>query len=177
MGSGDVYGSAHDWRYFNKIKEDMEADGRVYYANLTVQQGTTGFTRQAIKASEKYTIYIGSLGQNRVNAVTFNGVDVTDQVANGYYTTPEIKGESVLSVSYETTTSARALTLENVKVTGYNGEITIQHIDEPSDISVYTVDGKLIKSIPEAFGSANLQVPAEQLYIVKVGSRTYKVAL
>lgn len=151
MGSGELYGSAYEWRYFNKIKEDMEADGRVYYANLTVQQGTTGFTRQAIKASEKYTIYIGSLGQNKVNAVTFNGVDVTDQVANGYYTTPEIKGESVLSVSYETTTSARSIALENVKVTGYNGEISISHISEPSDVSVYSVDGKLVGNVPSAF--------------------------
>lgn len=177
MGSGELYGSAFEWRYFNKIKEDMEADGRVYYANLTVQQGTTGFTRQAIKASEKYTIYIGSLGQNKVNAVTFNGVDVTDQVANGYYTTPEIKGESVLSVSYETTTSARSIALENVKVTGYNGEISISHIAEPSDVSVYSVDGKLVGNIPSAFGSATLQVPSGQLYVVKVGDRSYKVAL
>ena len=177
MGSGELYGSAYEWRYFNKIKEDMEADGRVYYANLTVQQGTTGFTRQAMKADEKYTIYIGSLGENKVNAVTFNGVDVTDQVANGYYTTPEIKGESVLSVSYETTTSARSIALENVKVTGYNGEISISHISEPSDVLVYSVDGKLVGNIPSAFGSATMQVPSGQLYVVKVGDRSYKVAL
>ena len=164
-------------RYFNKIKEDMEADGRVYYANLTVKQGTTGFTRQAMKADEKYTIYIGSLGENKVNTVTFNGKDVTNEVVNGYYTTPEIKGESVLSISFETITSVRSMTLNDVKVSGYNGELNISNIDEPSDVSVYSVDGKLVSTIPSAFGSVNLQVSSEQLYIVKVGNRTYKVAL
>lgn len=177
MGSGEIYSSAYGWRYFNRIKEDMEMNGKVFYANLTVRQGTTGFTRSAVKAAERQTIYIGSLGGNKVNAVTFNGEDVTNQVKDGYYTTPEIMGESVLSVSYEVTSSARSLTLNDVKVTGYNGEIKISHIDEPSEVSVYATDGKRVGNIPNAFGEVTLQVTQDQLYIVKVGGRTYKVAL
>jgi hypothetical protein len=46
-----------------------------------------------MKSDETYTIFIGSLGENKVNAVTFNGTDVTDEVDNGYYTTPELKKE------------------------------------------------------------------------------------
>lgn len=176
-GSKEIYSSAYEWRYFNKIKEDMEANGTVYYANLTVKQGTIGYTRQAIKAAETYTIFIGSLGDNKVNCVTFNGVDVTDNVVNGYYTTPEIKGESVLSISFETGMGVKSLTLNNVKVKGYNGEISVDNIDEPSNVIVYSAEGKIVGNIPSAFGSVNLQVPSEQLYIVKVGSRTYKVAL
>jgi hypothetical protein len=34
MGSKEDYSSAYEWRYFNKIKEDMEIDGKVYYAKL-----------------------------------------------------------------------------------------------------------------------------------------------
>jgi hypothetical protein len=177
MGSGEVYSSAYEWRYFNKIKEDMESNGNVYYANLTVKQGTTGYTRQAVKAAEKYTIYIGSLGGNRVNAVVFNGKDVTDEVVNGYYTTPEIKGESVLSISFETGTSVRSLAQSNVKVTGYNDEICIKGITEPCDVFVYTTDGKLVGSAPSAFGEISLRLTPEQLYLVKVGSRIFKVAL
>lgn len=179
MGSEEVYSSAHEWRYFNKIKEDMESGGKVHYANLTVQQGTTGYTRQAMKAAERYTIYIGSLGENRVNAVTFNGEDVTDDVVDGYYTTPEIKGESVLSISFEAREPSyvKARTSAKVRVTGYNGEISINHIDEPSDVYVYTTDGKLVNNIPAAFGSTSLHVPSGQLYVVKVGERTYKLAM
>ena len=177
MGSKEVYSSAYEWRYFNKIKEDMEMGGKVYYTTLTVQNGMTGYTRQAIKADEKYTIYIGSLGENKVNAITFNGIDVTEEVEDGYYTTPELKKESVLSISYETTTAVNALNQNNVRVTGNNGEITISRIDVPSDAFVYSVDGKLIDSHSTAFGTVSFSVPTGQSYIVKVGSRTYKVAL
>lgn len=177
MGCKEIYSSAYEWRYFNKIKEDMQTNGKIFYANLTVQQGTTGYTRQAIKADETYTIYIGSLGENEVNCVTFNGVDVTDEVVNGYYTTPEIKGESVLSISYETSMGVKSFTLNEVRVSGYQGNISINNIDVPSDVTVYAADGKIVGNIPSALGSASLQVPAEQLYVVKVGNRTYKVAL
>jgi len=178
MGSEELYSSAFEWRYFNKIKEDMESNGQVYYANLTVRQGTTGYTRQPVKVAETYTIYIGSLGDNKVNSVIFNGVDVTDYVVNGYYTTPEIKGESVLSVTYESNISAlSAPEMDNLKVIGNNGVISIDNIDRASSVTVYSVDGKLIDSIPSAIGSARLQVPANQLYIVKVDNRTFKLAM
>ena len=179
MGSEELYSSAYEWRYFNKIKEDMESGGKVYYANLTVMQGETGFSRQAVKADESYTIYIGSLGNNKINTVTFNGKNVTDEVVNGYYTTPKIKGMSELSISYEeeSASEVKSMILSNVTVSGYNGEISINHIDDPSDINVYSTDGKLVDSIPSAFGSANIHVPTGQVYLVKVGNRTYKVAL
>ena len=178
MGCKEIYSSAYEWRYFNKIKEDMQANGKTYYANLTVKQGTTGYTRQAIKADETYTIYIGSLGENKVNAVTFNGVDVTDEVQNGYYTTPEIKEESVLSISYEVNPSAvSALSLDNVKVTGYDGEIKIFNIDEPSTVSVYSPDGKLIENVPSALGNITLPMAPNNMYVVKVGTHTYKLAM
>ena len=93
---------------------------------------------------------------------------------NGYYTTPEISGESVISISYEVNTSrVDASTLNKVKVIGYNGEISIYNIDTPSDVMVYTVDGKLVGNISNAFGDVDIQVPSEQLYIVKVGSRVF----
>ena len=178
MGSEEVYSAAHDWRYFNKIKEDMEMDGKVYYVRLTVQQGTTGYTRQVVKATEKCTIFIGSLGNYKVNAVMFNGVDVTDDVIDGYYTTPELKRESVLSVTYEeAVTGIQSTESCPVKVTGHDGEINISNIVETSDVSVYSADGKIVESVPAAYGSIRLQVPAKQLYIVKLGNRGYKLAL
>ena len=153
-------------------------DGKTYYANLTVRQGTTGYTRRAVKADERYTFYLGSLGTNLLNAVTFKGVDVTDEVVNGYYTTPEIKEESVLSVSYETNASnVKQLTKTNVKVTGYNGEINVTNIDESTDIFVYTSDGRLIDQIPAAWGAATLQVPSDQVYIVKVGEHSHIISM
>ena len=178
MGSKEVYASAHDWRYFTKIKEDMSAGGKVYYANLTVKQGETGYTRQPMKADESYTIYIGSLGGNKVNTVTFNGVDVTDQVANGYYTTPPSKDESELSISYEVNpSSVAALSLNDVRVMGYQNEITVSNIDEPSTVTVFGADGKQVAVVPSALGNVTVPVESDRVYLVKVGARTFKLAL
>ena len=178
MGSEEIYSSFFQWCYFNKIKGDMESNGTVHYANLILQQGTTGYTRQAVKAAERYTLFIGSLGNNEVNAVTFNGVDVTDQVIDGFYTTPEIKGESVLSVSYETKTSSiNTYNNNQVRVTGYKGTISVTNIESPTDIIIYSADGKLLKSVASAYGNATIQVGEGQLYIIKVGDRIYKIAI
>ena len=98
-GSKEDYSTAHDWRYFNRIKEDAE------------------------------TVGVGSLN------------------------------------------------LEDVKVTGGDGEISIEHIDKPTDVYVYSVGGKLIARESAASGSVSLQVPKGQLYIVKVGGITYKVVM
>ena len=70
-----------------------------------------------------------------------------------------------------------SMSLQGVKVTGYHGEINILNIDEPSPVSIYTLDGKLVNNIPSAFGDVRLSVPSEQVYVVKVGARSYKIAM
>jgi len=179
MGSKEAYSSAYEWRYFNKIKEDMEQDGKVYYANLSVKQGTTGYTEQPVKADETYTIYIGALGDSKINAVTFNGKDVTDQVKNGYYTTPAIKAKSILSISYEDSniTNAKEITNPALKVTGNEGEINISGIDNPTNVEIYTTDGKLVATKGTVSGDTSIQVKEDELYLVKVGKRTIKIAM
>lgn len=179
MGCKEVYSAAYEWRYFNKIKEDMEMNGKVYYAKLMLKQGTTGYTEQNVKADEAYTLYIGSLGDNRINSVTFNGKDVTDMLVNGYYTTPEIKGPSTLSVSYETNiaNNVKELSASSIRVTGDEGVINVSSIDEPSDISVYDTNGRLIETKKGAIGSAAFFVSGTGVYVVKVGARSFKLAM
>ena len=179
MGSKEAYSSAHEWRYFNKIKEDMEQNGKVYYAKLAVKQGTTGYTEQPVKADETYTIYIGSLGNSKINAVTFNGEDVTDQVKDGYYTTPAIKAKSVLSISYEdiNTTNVKEISNPDLKVIGNEGEISITGVEQPTNVKVYTIDGKLVETRGSVYGETNIQVKEDNLYLVKVGKRAIKIAM
>ena len=179
MGSKEAYSSAQEWRYFNKIKEDMEIDGKVYYAKLSVKQGTSGYTELPVKADETYTIYIGALGSSKINAVTFNGKDVTDQIVDGYYTTPAIKAKSTLSISYEdiNTTNVKEISNPDLKVTGNEGEINITGIEQPTNVEVYTTDGKLVETRGSVYGDTNIQVKEDNLYLVKVGKRAIKIAM
>lgn len=179
MGSKEAYSSAYEWRYFNKIKEDMDINGKVYYAKLAVKQGTTGYTEQPVKADETYTIYIGSIGNSKINAVTFNGEDVTSQVKDGYYTTPEIKAKSTLSISYEDSQSTNVKEISNpeLKVTGNEGEINISGIETPTNVEVYTTDGRLVETQGSVYGNTSIQVKEDELYLVKVGKRAIKIAM
>lgn len=179
MGSEELYSSAYEWRYFNHIKEDMAMDGKTYYADLMVKQGSTGYTRQAVKADETYTIYIGAQEGNKVNAVTFNGKDVTDEVFDGYYTTPRIKQASVLSITYQYGGQNAVQDIAgncNVKVLGGMNEIKVTGVDEPSVVSIYAEDGKLVAK-ENIHGSSTINLQGDRLYIVKVGSQTFKVAI
>jgi hypothetical protein len=132
-----------------------------------------------MKVAESYKIYIGSQEGYRVNSITFNGEDMTDNLVDGYFTTPVIKGESLLSVTFEQTSpsTVKSHVASSVKVTGHEGEIKISNIDEPSDVSVYSANGVLVGNIRNAFGTASLQVGEEQVYVVKVGERTFKISL
>lgn len=179
MGSKETYSSAYEWRYFKKIKEDMEQNGNVYYAPLRVKQGDVGYSEQIIKADETYTICLGASGNNTINTVTFNGKDVTEQVYNGYYTTPEIKGPSVLSVTYENNgaNNVAPYIQSDVRVFGHDGCLSVTNIDKPTSVNVYTVDGKLVSENENCIGSLHVNIADNERYIVKVGERTFKVAL
>ncbi len=178
-GSGDLYAATFEWRNFKKIREDIELDETELYADLTIKQGEIGYTRQTLNKGATYKIFIGSLGNYKVNTVTFNSEDVTKDVVDGYFTIPALQEDSELSISYEKEiTDIRSISsLTNVKVTAHNGEINISNIDESSTVSVYSSDGKLTYSIPSALGSVRVPIHSEGLYLVKVGSRSYSIAL
>ena len=83
----------------------------------------------------------------------------------------------MLSIVFEAQTAVASPMLKDVRVRGFNSEIQVCNIDEPSDVSVYTTDGKLVGNVPSALGSTSISVNPDQLYVVRVGERTYKVAL
>ena len=70
-----------------------------------------------------------------------------------------------------------ALSLNDVRVMGYQNEITISNIDEPSTVTVYGADGKQVAVVPSALGNVTVPVESDRVYLVKVGTRTFKLAL
>ena len=177
MGSKEEYAAAYEWRYFLKIKEDLDINGQVFYTTLSVNQAGDGYVKHYVKADEPYTLYIGSEEGTRINTVMFNGEDVTDRLIDGYYTTPNITRPSKIVISYEqdpdgvTSVSAE----DNLHVYGNDGSLFISGIEESQKVSVYTLDGKLT-STQTLEGDTKIKLN-EGIYIVKVGERTFKVSL
>ena len=177
MGSKEAYSSAYEWRYFNKIKEDMEMNGQMYYTTLSVNQAGDGYVKHYVKADEPYTLFIGSETGMRINTVLFNGENVTDRLVDGYYTTPTITRPSKIVVSFEQDPDgiSYAPADDNLHVYGTEGSLYVSGLAEPQGMSVYTLDGKLI-STQTIEGDTKLKLN-EGIYIIKVGERTFKVQL
>lgn len=177
MGSKEEYAAAYEWRYFLKIKEDLDINGQTFYTTLSVNQAGDGYVKHYVKADEPYTLYIGSEAGMHINTVMFNGEDVTDQLIDGYYTTPNIISPSKIVVSFEQNTNGIASVPadDNLHVYGSEGSLYISGVEEPQVLSVYTLDGKLTsKQMLESDTKIKLN---EGIYIVKVGERTFKVSL
>ena len=177
MGSKEEYAAAYEWRYFAKIKEDLDINGQVFYTTLSVNQAGDGYVKHYVKADEPYTLYIGSEEGMRINTVIFNGEDVTDKLIDGYYTTPNITRPSKIVVSFEQNPDgvASVPTDDNLHVYGSDGSLYVSGIEVPQSLSVYTLDGKL--TCTQALeGDTKIKLN-EGIYIIKVGARTFKVSL
>lgn len=177
MGSKEEYAAAYEWRYFLKIKEDLDINGQVFYTTLSINHAGDGFVQHYVKADEPYTLYIGSEEGTRINTVMFNGENVTDRLIDGYYTTPNITRPSKIVISYEQDPDGIAYVPNDSKlhVYGYEGSLFVSGIEEPQSMSVYTLDGKLT-STQTLEGDSKIKLN-EGIYIVKVGERTFKVSL
>lgn len=177
MGSKEKYAAAYEWRYFSKIKEDMEINGKVFYTTLSVNQAGEGYVKHYVKADEPYTIFIGSDDGLRINTVMFNGDDVTDKLVDGYYTTPNITHPSKISISFEQTIdNIKGFAMEdNLHVYGNDGSLFVSGITNPQRLSVYSLNGTLIET-QELDGDTKIKM-SEGVFIVKVGDRSFKVSM
>lgn len=63
----------------------------------------------------------------------------------------------------------------DINVSGTQGSIKIDNSSyESSQVSIYTISGKLVKS-EVVFGSTTIAVQANEIYVVKINNKTYKV--
>lgn len=113
-----------------------------------------------------------------INTVMFNDVDVTSELADGVYLTPEITEESTLSISYQIPTS-EGMTLQesNLKVYGNNGNIVVNGCEVGESIAVYNTDGVLLHTRYATGNTVRIEMPTDAIYVVKAGNTAVKVAL
>lgn len=114
----------------------------------------------------------------RINSVTFNDTDVTNDLdANNVYTTPPITQNATLKVSFESTsTPIFEMTSERISVFSQNSNIVIKGTESGTPVGVYSESGASLTSTKSQGDDLRIQLPYGT-YIVKVGNRTFKVVL
>ena len=147
---------------------------------LTIQQADKGKIRQQVNEGSIYSFVVEATEGWRVNTVAFNGVDVTNELdAENKYTTPTITENSTLNVSFEleTPSAVHELSERHVSIRGYNGNIVVEGANQGDEIKVYAIDGAMIASMISNGSNVQINVEENQVYVVKVAQRTFKLSL
>jgi hypothetical protein len=113
----------------------------------------------------------------KIGTVLFNGTSVINLVTGGIYTVPPITANSSLLVTYLSTTDLQGTTVSDLKVAGGHSEILINGVPKGEVINVYTVVGSLVKSIISEGSRITLPVERNAVYIVKTGTKSFKVII
>ena len=177
LGCEEAYGTAAGWKKFAKIREK---DFGTKDCLLTIKGLNGGSIALKCKTRSAYSFLITSEEGWGVSSVTFNGSDVTADVADdGTYTTPSLTGNSELSVVFEKSGSAvkEVMTDNPLYVSAGNGAVYISNADRTLKATVYTADGKQVKQAAVPAGATRIPLSEGQLYIIKVGDRTFKVTM
>ena len=171
-----IYSRFDGWRDFLKIVK-MAGDGNPIY--LTLKDAASGSMKLLAKKGEKYTIAIEPETGWKLSSVTFNDDDVTSQLeSQGRFTTPAITADAVLRVIYkQLNTQMASMDVQNISVKAVKGGVRIDNAREGTICQVFTTEGKQVKTFTIRESSSFISLPEGQVYIVKVGGKTLKVAL
>jgi hypothetical protein len=175
QGSASKYQMMTGWSGFYNISE-IEGSTPDY---LTLRQADNGEIRIAVDLGRTYQMQIVPSTGWKIHTVTFDGKDMTAQLADdNTFTTPTINGSAVLNVAYVKEGSAiAASTATRIKVQGHQGTLRIAGTTEGDAISVYTTSGTQAAHETALGSSTELTLPTGQVYIVKVADTVVKIGM
>lgn len=152
-------------------------------AYIALATADNGGIWQQVELGQKYTYFLEPAVGWKLHSVSFNNEDVTEQVtADNLYTTPTISSMSnTLFVVFEQSATDAITTPEEApakaKVLAHAGGISISGAQAGDMVQVYNLDGCQVMTQQLRGSEANIDLPAKQLYIIKVGTQTMKVRL
>lgn len=163
----------------NEVTEDLTLE--VIFTEkkdmaLTISHAENGSVTMEAYYGQTFSLNISPKSGWQINSVTFDGTDVTSQINDGLYITPEIIKASTISIVFESKNDniiENVATNSNIRVYGYNNLITVSGTEPTDIISIFNSNGQQVYS---GFETA-INIPNTGIYIVKVAGRTYKVAL
>ena len=172
-GSMMSYMIADGWRHFTKIQE-FEVDDAVKPV-LTIAYPEGGVIKQKVDNGTILELQIVPSNGWKCNSVTFNGVDVTNNLdADGNYNTPSITADSQLSIVFVKNDGGVESTLANdIKVCVNGNTVTILGADEFDDVDIYNTSGINVYNGIEK----SITLDSNGIYILTVEGETFKFAM
>ena len=176
-GSVIKYKAADGWRDFVIIREIAEAGSDVY---LTINDGANGSLKLKVNDAQPYfSLKIEPEAGWQIHSVTFNDGDVTAELsADGEYVTPVISTDSQLGIVYaQGSSSINSVSDNKIRVWTSGNNVIVEGAEFGKTINVYTIDGIMAASVNADSDRVVIPLQSGDVYIVKIGEQTLKVAL
>ena len=148
---------------------------------IALQSSDNGSIWQPVEMTKQYSYIIEPAEGWTIHSVTFNGTELT--VAEGNkVTTPAVSSQlNRLIVTFEqnapVTGIAAVTNPSQVKILGYADGIHITNAQPGDVVSVYGMDGRLVRTVKMHSQQADIALRGNSLYIIKVADRVVKVRL
>ena len=146
---------------------------------LVLKCSEAGAFKRILSYGETATYEIVPSENWEISTVTFNGTDVTTELVDNVFTTPEITEDSELSVVFvDVPTSVYSLyDTKDVKVYASQQTVKINGLEENMPVTVYDTSGHMEYNSVSTDSEMNINMNKSGAYLVKVGERTFKVIL
>ena len=161
-----------------KLYKTIEVQGKT--VTLTMKDGEQGELRENVISGQSREITILPAKDYKIHSVTYNDMDVTDQLSSdGLFTTAPILEDATLYIVFESTSDAVPY-VEDVnptRISARRGEVVVTNLKAGEQIFVFDIEGREQASVTSNGYSTSIQLKTEQTYIVKAGNKTVKVRL
>ena len=185
----DVMADVVDNTYTTTVQGSMQISAKFVWSDtpepeediyLSIKQADNGNVKLKAGKWNSYQFVFAPAEGWVIHSVSFNGKDVTDEIAaDNSYWTPEITENSELVVVYASSESGieEVESSSPAKIFGYSGNITVNNAKIGDVISVYTTAGVLVNSTVANSDTTTIRVQENEVYIVKVGKKTFKIGM
>lgn len=160
----------------------FEAYYRSAPLTLHILNGAGGSVDLNVEKGESITFTVVPDDGWTVSSVFFNGTDCTSEILCGNkVTTYAITDEATISVTLEDNNGdamVNSASWNGIKAFALHNSIHVTGVETAMPITIYSADGKEIRTVSAQSGETIINgLNADNTYIVKVGSKTFKLYL
>jgi len=114
----------------------------------------------------------------KIASVSLNGKDIISDITNNAYTINEVSEDLNIVVSFkDINTAINGTEANGLKVYAEQNSIVIEGANLGDEVSVYTTLGTLMKAVKATEDRIRIDVPCNQIYLIRVAGKSYKVSL
>lgn len=145
---------------------------------LTIKNADNASISQEVEKGKKYNFIITPSEGWSIESVSFNGNNVTSQLNGNKYSTPYIVSDSELNIVYRQNIHTDVKKEQSeCYIYASLGKIKIKNTGEAKNLSIYLVSGNKVMSESIESGTKTIELPINNIYILRIGNETFKVSM